>query len=66
MDLTGINLRGVNLQNATFDYATLDGADLRSNVAMNATFIRAGLNETYFTMLNSIEILCGWWLLWCS
>ncbi len=47
MDLTGINLRGANLQNTTFDYATLDGADLRSIVAMNATFVGAGLNSTY-------------------
>ena len=47
MDLTGIDLRGANLQNATFDYATLDGADLRSIVAFNATFIHTGMNKTY-------------------
>ena len=47
MDLTGIDLRGANLQNTTFDYATLDGADLRSIVAMNATFIHTGMNDTY-------------------
>ena len=47
MDLTGIDLRGANLQNTTFDYATLDHADLRSIVAWNATFIHAGMNNTY-------------------
>ena len=47
MDLTGIDLRGANLQNTTFDYATLDGADLRSIVAPNATFIHTGMNDTY-------------------
>ena len=47
MDLTGIDLRGANLQNTTFDYATLDGADLRSIVAFNATFIHTGMNDTY-------------------
>ena len=47
MDLTGIDLRGANLQNATFDYATLDGADLRSIIALNASFIHAGMNDTY-------------------
>ena len=47
MNLTGINLRSANLQNTTFDYATLDGADLRSIVAMNATFIHTGMNDTY-------------------
>ncbi|MAS57700.1 MAG: hypothetical protein CMA37_03740, partial [Euryarchaeota archaeon] len=47
MDLSGINLRGANLQNTTFDYASLDGADLRSIVAMNATFIHTGMNDTY-------------------
>ena len=47
MDLTGINLRGANLQNTTFDFATLDGADLRSIVAFNATFIHTEMNRTY-------------------
>ena len=47
MDLTGINLRGANLQNTTLDFATLDGADLRSIVAMNASFIHTGMNRTY-------------------
>ncbi len=47
MDLTGIDLRGANLQNTTLDYATLDGADLRSIVAFNATFIHTGMNKTY-------------------
>ena len=47
MNLTGIDLRGANLQNTTFDYATLDGADLRTIVAMNATFIHTGMNDTY-------------------
>ena len=62
MDLTGIDLRGANLQNATFDYATLDGADLRSIVAFNATFIHTGMNKTYlqnaeFNRYSSSE--CG-------
>ena len=47
MNLTGIDLRGANLQNTSFDYATLDGADLRNIVAMNATFIFAGMNYSY-------------------
>ena len=47
MDLTGIDLRRANLQNTTFDYATLDGADLRSIIAMNASFIHTGMNDTY-------------------
>jgi len=47
MDLTGIDLRGANLQNATFDYAALDGADLRSIVATNASFVHTGMNKTY-------------------
>ena len=66
MDLTGIDLRGANLQNTTLDYATLDGADLRSIVAFNATFIGAGMNNTYlqnaeFNRLDYIECsgYCG-------
>ena len=47
MDLTGINLRGADLQNTTFDYATLDGADLRSILAFNATFVGTGMNRTF-------------------
>ena len=47
MDLTGIDLRGANLQNTTLDYATLDGADLRSIIAFNASFVGAGMNDTF-------------------
>ena len=47
LDLTGIDLRGANLQNTNLDFATLDGADLRSIVAFNATFIHTGMNRTY-------------------
>ena len=50
MDLTGIDLRGANLQNTTFDFATLDRADLRSIVAMNASFIHTGMNRTYLQL----------------
>ncbi len=56
MDLTGIDLRGANLQNAIFDYATLDKADLSSTVAMNATFIHTGMNNTY---LRNVEFNRG-------
>jgi uncharacterized protein YjbI with pentapeptide repeats len=62
MDLTGIDLRGANLQNTTLDYATLDGADLRSIVAFNATFIHTGMNKTYLqnAEFNRYSLLeCG-------
>ena len=35
------------MQNTTLDFATLDGADLRSIVAFNATFIHTEMNRTY-------------------
>ena len=55
MDLTGINLRAANLQNAAFDYATLDGADLRSIVAVNATFIHAGNKANLTSLLHFFQ-----------
>ena len=63
MNLNGINLRGANLQNTPFDYATLDGADLRSIVAMNATFIHTGMNQTYlqYAEFNRYSTDCSGW-----
>ena len=58
MNLTGIDLRGANLQNTSFDYATLDGADLRNIVAMNATFIFAGMNYSYLQNAEFNRIAC--------